>query len=94
MNNDTCVKAPSTRLNDTAGITILTPGPGFCKEDGSMPPGSYNLSQNPPPGVVFDRWECYDISNGTAVMLSTVTSVDLSGSKTISCKAVYMLAPR
>ncbi|WIA18464.1 hypothetical protein OEZ85_009921 [Tetradesmus obliquus] len=91
-NNDTCIEAPSTRLNATANITILTPGPGFCRTDGSMPPGNYTLTQDPPPGVVLDRVECYDISNGTELLVPTNGSVDLSGNKTISCKMVYVFA--
>lgn len=93
-NNDTCIEAPSTRLNATANITILTPGPGFCRTDGSMPPGNYTLTQDPPPGVVLDRVECYDISNGTELLVPTNGSVDLSGNKTISCKMVYVFAAR
>jgi hypothetical protein len=93
-NNDTCVEAPSTRLNATAGITVVTPGPGFCREDGSMPPGNYTLTQVAPPGVVFDRYECFEIVNGTAVPIMMPAGVDLSGNKTVSCKAVYTFAPR
>jgi hypothetical protein len=93
-NNDTCVEAPSTQLNETAGITIVNPGPGFCREDGSMPPGNYTLTQVSPPGVVFDRFECFEIVNGTAVPIMMPAGVDLSGNKTVSCKAVYVFAPR
>jgi hypothetical protein len=93
-NNDTCVEAPSTRLNETAGITLVNPGPGFCREDGSMPPGNYTFTQVAPPGVVFDRFECFEIVNGTAVPIMMPAGLDLSGSKTVSCKAVYAFAQR
>jgi hypothetical protein len=94
-NNATCVEAPSARLNETNNVTLATPGPGFCNEDGSMPQGNYSFSETAPPGTVFDRWECYEIigSNVIGPISSGKTpTIDLTGTKQITCKAIYTLA--
>jgi hypothetical protein len=91
--NGTCVEAPSLRLN-VDNITVLQPGPGFCGSDGSVPAGSYGLLQRPPANTIFLRCECYDITNGTAVLLqnSTTLAVSLAGNVSVTCVAVYDLA--
>jgi hypothetical protein len=91
-NVDNCTKAPSPHVGQN-GVTVVQPGPGRCNEDGSMQPGTYQLGESTPAGTVFQRWECYDVTNGTAQGPVNGTTVVLSGSAFKSCVAVYALIP-
>jgi hypothetical protein len=60
-----------------------------------MPPGNYTFTQVAPPDVVFDRWECYEIANGSAIgPINMAAAVDLGAGQVVSCKAVYVFAAR
>jgi hypothetical protein len=90
--NASCVKAPSPR-NNANGITPTNPGPGLCNNDGSMPPGEYDLFKSAPPGTEFDRWECYDVVAG-GQPTRDVDFVELNEDDVITCVAVYVLLPK
>jgi hypothetical protein len=94
-NNDTCVEAPSARLNATNNVTVVSPGAGLCNNDGKMPPGNYSFTQTPPAGTVFVEWVCYEIMGTNQIFLTSGKTpvVDLSGTKQVTCKAKYELAP-
>lgn len=101
--SSSCSQAPSLRLGSN-GTTITLPGSGSCFGAGPAVPGLYVLSQSgPPANLVFDRWECYSITNGSAGppfapvvsvtnttnnTTSTFTGLSLSN-QTITCVAVY-----
>jgi hypothetical protein len=87
---ENCTKAPSPRLNQN-GVTVLQPGPARCNTDGTMEPGSYALGQVAPTGTTFQRWDCYDITSGSAVGPQSGNTVVLSGNTSISCVAIYVL---
>jgi hypothetical protein len=90
-NNQTqCIKAPSPRFGND-NVTVVTPGPGLCGSDGSMPQGSYTFDQTVPAGTQFDRWECYNITGNTAtaINLTNPSGVDLQGNDVITCVAQY-----
>jgi hypothetical protein len=89
---DNCTKAPSLRLNQN-NVTVVQPGPARCNTDGRMEPGSYVLGEVAPLGTVFLRWECFDITTGSAVGPQSVTTVVLSGAMSVTCVAVYGLPP-
>jgi hypothetical protein len=85
-----CVQAPSQRFGFN-NVTIVTPGPGLCGSNGSVPAGSYILDQNPAANTQFDRWECYNITNNMATLinLTTPTVVELQGADAVTCVAQY-----
>jgi hypothetical protein len=92
--NDSCIEEPSARLG--GNVSVVSPGPGLCNTDGSVQPGSYNLTQTPPPGTVFLRWECSDVTSGTAqgtTNTTGTTNLNLSGAISVTCVAVYDIAP-
>jgi hypothetical protein len=92
--NDICIEEPSARLG--GNVTVVSPGPGLCNGDGSVQPGAYNLTQTPPSGTVFLRWECSDVTSGTAqgtTNTTGATSLTLSGAISVTCVAVYDFAP-
>jgi hypothetical protein len=92
--NDTCIQEPSPRLS--SNVTVVNPGPGLCNVDGSVQPGKYNLTQAPPPGTVFLRWECSDVTTGVAQNTANSTGptvVTLAGAISVTCVAVYDFAP-
>jgi hypothetical protein len=86
--NDACVEAPSIRLRQN-GVTFDNPGAALCGTDGSMPAGSYTLGQNPPAGVVFEGWECYNVSGDVPVQFPVTTTFTLSGTIAVTCAAIY-----
>lgn len=92
---DSCSKPTSSRLNSTVAgvfITVVTPGRARCGigNNGIVQAGTYNLSQTPPPNTQFFRWECYDISTGTAVPMPVAgTLVTLAYRQAVSCVAIY-----
>lgn len=69
------------------------PGAGFCNQanNGNMPPGNYSLSQSPPPGTKFDRWDCYKVTNSSQTPVNITSGVILQGEDFISCVALYAL---
>ncbi|KAF6262366.1 hypothetical protein COO60DRAFT_1636040 [Scenedesmus sp. NREL 46B-D3] len=86
-----CVKSPSPVLG-TDGVSIVSPGPGLCGVDGSVPPGPYNLTQVAPPGIRFEGWACYAITGDTSTLVSSGARVILQNSETVTCVANYTLA--
>jgi hypothetical protein len=56
-------------------------------------PGTYNLTQVPVPGTLFDRWECYNVTNGTAGTPVNGSSISLALNVSMTCVAVYSLVP-
>jgi hypothetical protein len=94
--NDTCVEAPSARYN-MDNVTLVSPGLGLCNKDGSMPPGTYRFNQAPPPGTEFKGWECYEIIGSNAIgpiAVGMTPVVNLNGTQSVTCKAIYELTPR
>jgi hypothetical protein len=89
-NGASCIEAPSLRLT-VDNVTVLQPGQGWCGTDGSVSTGTYGLLQTAPANATFLRWECYDITNGTATLLqnATTVAVTLTGSMSVTCVAVY-----
>jgi hypothetical protein len=85
-----CSKAPSPRL-DVNNVTVLNPGSGQCGTNGTMEVANYTLAQTAPSGTVFWRWQCFDISNGTAVAMQSSSPVILAASMSVTCVAVYNL---
>ncbi|WIA38755.1 hypothetical protein OEZ86_002048 [Tetradesmus obliquus] len=87
-----CVKPFSPRL-DLNNVTVTQPGPGNCGNgDGIVPPGVYTLSQSAPKGTEFDRWDCWDISSGTATNPQDIDAVTLEIADAVTCVAVYTLS--
>jgi hypothetical protein len=86
--SDTCVKEPSPV--DGSGANVTNPGAGQCGS--GVDPGSYNLTQVPPAGLVFDKWECYNTSSG-APLTTTPSSQPLAAGQAVTCVAEYVLAP-
>jgi hypothetical protein len=89
--NASCVEAPSQRLIGV--INATAPGDGLCFGNGTVPPGTYNLTQVPAPGTLFSRWECYNTTGGAAGTPVNVTSVTLVLNVSMTCVAVYTLVP-
>lgn len=91
---DSCVRAPSPIVG-VSGVTILNPGPGTCGTDGTISAGTYTLSQSAPAGTLFNRFDCYNIVTGTAVLVSSGTnSITLTtANMSITCTAVYTVQP-
>jgi hypothetical protein len=56
-----------------------------------MEAANYTLAQTAPAGTTFLRWECYNISNGTAVLMPNSTAVNLAANMSVTCVAVYAL---
>jgi hypothetical protein len=90
---DTCVQAPSPVLG-IGGVTITAPGAGQCNgPSGTMPPGSYNLTQTAPPGLIFVGWTCYDTTSGSPIIISVLPSTNLPSGASVTCKAKYEYPP-
>jgi hypothetical protein len=88
--NDTCSEAPSTRL--LPPVTVAQPGAGRCGTDGYVEPGTYALTQVAPIGTEFVRWDVYNITSGTPVLVSSGTpTASLAGSDSFTVVAVYKL---
>jgi hypothetical protein len=87
---ETCNEAPSTRINLT--ITPSTPGPGLCNTDGTVAPGTYNLTVLPgfPSTLTFVRWDCYNTSTGTAGSATITTSWTLAFNQAATCVAIFL----
>lgn len=85
--NDQCVKAPSPIEGVSANIT--SPGTGSC----NVQPGSFGLSEDPPPGTRFEQWECYNTTTG-APLPTTPANVSLAAGQAVTCVAVYSLLPK
>jgi hypothetical protein len=92
-NNANCVEAPSSVMGHN-GVSIEDPGPGFCGTDGSMPASNYTLGQTAPPGVVFQGWECYEITDDVPrpIAMATAMEVPLNTNEMVTCVAIYVLA--
>jgi hypothetical protein len=89
--NASCVEAPSERL--TGIINVTAPGTGLCFGNGTVPPGTYNLTQVPAPGTIFSRWDCYNVTNGAAGAPINGSSITLGLNMSMTCVAVYTLVP-
>jgi hypothetical protein len=87
--NDTCTKAPSTRLQPP--LTAAQSAAGQCGTSGFVEPGTYALAQQAPAGTVFVRYDLYNMSSGTPVLLPAGTPVSLAGSDSLTAVAVYRL---
>jgi hypothetical protein len=73
--NSNCTKAPSTLVSGTVNATAPGAG-GLCSAVGS-PVGQYNLTQQPPAGTTFVRWECFNVAGGAAGAPQLGASVNL-----------------
>lgn len=89
--NASCTEAPSQKLSGS--INVTAPGDGFCFGNGTVPPGTYNLTQVPAPGTLFQRWECYNMTNGAAGPPINGSSITLAVNVNMTCVAVYTLVP-
>jgi hypothetical protein len=91
-NGATCVEAPSQILGRN-GVSVEDPGPGFCGTDGSMPASNYSLSQDAPPGTMFEGWQCSEISDDVPrpIPMPSGMNVPLNPNEMITCVAVYVL---
>jgi hypothetical protein len=89
--NASCIKSPSPRLG--IGSTLTSPGAGLCFGSGSVPPGTYSLSQVAAPGTLFQCWDCYNVTTGTAAPPVTVTNFNLAAGVSMTRVAVYIQAP-
>jgi hypothetical protein len=93
--NESCTEAPAAQLG-VNGTTITNPGPGLCRGNGTMPPGTYQLVEPAsPPGLEFDSYTCYDV-DGTNFTLRgrDVETVILQRDDFVTCVAKFVPLPK
>jgi hypothetical protein len=103
-NNSACDENPSTRWAPP-NVTVTSPGDGWCgagTPSGVILAGNYsiNATLSPTVGTSFARWDCYNISTGSAVPINiTVTGAGIAAlslplGSAVTCVAVYDVFPR
>lgn len=71
-------------------VTVTNPGNATCGgANGTLPEGTYILNQTAPAGATFYHWECWNITNGTAVGPFNSSSLNLTRGVSFTCVAVY-----
>jgi hypothetical protein len=79
-----CVKSPSTMLGGS--VTVQQPGAGLCEP---LPPGTYQVTQVPPPGTTFVRWDVFNATTGALISSPTNPSITLPLDGSVTVVAVY-----
>jgi hypothetical protein len=94
-NNETCVEAPAAQLGNN-NTTISQPGEGWCRVNGTMPPGTYTLEEPvSPPGLEFDSYTCFDVEgNNVTVRGRDVETVILQRDEIVTCVAKFLQKPK
>jgi hypothetical protein len=84
--NSSCSKLPSDLVSSTVNAT--TPGPGGqCGAANLAAAGQYNLTQVAPNGTIFVRWECYNVTGGSAGTPLVADSVNVLSNEVWTCIA-------
>ena len=81
--NGGCAKTPAPQLSED--VTAQQPGDGVCGGDDVLAPGTYNLTQEAPPGTTFLRWDLYNATDGTFLdsLSDPVISLQLDDAVTV-----------
>ncbi|WIA11284.1 hypothetical protein OEZ85_011408 [Tetradesmus obliquus] len=87
-----CSKPNSAQLG-SGSVTVAQPGlASQCGSTGYVKPGTYNLAESPVAGTQFVRWEVYNTTSGSPVLIpnsATPPPVTLAGGQSATVVAVY-----
>eukprot|EP00883_Tetradesmus_obliquus_P000942 jgi/Sobl393_1/11010/SZX66814.1 len=87
-----CSKPNSAQLG-SGSVTVAQPGlASQCGSTGYVKPGTYNLAESPVAGTQFVRWEVYNTTSGSPVLIPNSANppqVTLAGGQSATVVAVY-----
>jgi hypothetical protein len=83
--SSSCNKAQSSLVSSTVNAT--SPGAGAQCGASASAVGQYNLTQQAPAGTTFVRWECYNVTGGTAGVPALGPSVNIVLNEMWTCIA-------